>query len=477
MGKSLHAPAAEPDGAFEHAASGTRFLVRSNQNGLFQRMQHEGQNSDYRIDYIIGSGAHASCSLARVGDHLFESPICYYPGRGYAMAPGYQDNPAPGFSRPITMECLLCHSGKPLPIRHSLNRYESPAFDAEAISCDRCHGDTAAHLKSPIPGSIVNPAKLASAQRDSICERCHLAGTIRVLNPGRDYASFRPGQVLESVFTTYVATPPDNSTVPLKVVSQSEELVRSRCAQASNGRMWCGTCHDPHNQPANPIAYFRSRCLSCHQRPLASGHPARTSNCLPCHMPRREAEDGGHTAFTDHRIQRRPQKETDLVTVGDLKAWREPPPGFRARNMALALNNAGLRSSSSPLLERSYPMLLAVQKTFPADPDVLMALGNALLDRKDPVAAAKLFERAIEIRRDDPSLEDNAGTAWLEAGNMENAERHFEQALALDPLLLPDIESLLRIYRERGDQAKERALMNRVNEAMKTGPRVAQPRR
>jgi Flp pilus assembly protein TadD len=87
-------------------------------------------------------------------------------------------------------------------------------------------------------------------------------------------------------------------------------------------------------------------------------------------------------------------------------------------------------------------MLLRVQETFSGDPDVLMALGTVLLDRKEPVAAAKLFERAMEIRRDDPSLEDNAGMAWLEAGDTANAERHFERALSLDPLLLPDIESL-----------------------------------
>ena len=132
-----------------------------------------------------GSGTHASCYLARVGDHLFESPICMYPDRGFGMAPGYEENPAPGFTRPVTIECLLCHSGRPLPIPGTLNGYRTPAFSEEAISCDRCHGDSAAHLKRPVPGSIVNPAKLRPAERDSICEQCHLAGAIRVLNPGK----------------------------------------------------------------------------------------------------------------------------------------------------------------------------------------------------------------------------------------------------------------------------------------------------
>ncbi len=476
MAKSLRSPAGEPDGALEHAKSRTRFLIRSGQSGLFQRMQHDGQNSDYRIDYVVGSGSHAACYLARLGDHLFESPVCYYKTRGYDMAPGYEDNPAPGFTRPVTIECLLCHSGKPRPIAGSLNRYGSPAFDEEAISCDRCHGDPAAHLGKPVPGSIVNPARLASAQRDSVCERCHLAGAIRVLNPGKSFADFRPGQLLESVFTTYVAATPDGSIGSLNVVSQSEQLAHSRCALASKGGMWCGTCHDPHSEPADSVAYFRTRCLSCHPGNFPASHPSRTSDCLPCHMPRREAEDGGHTAFTDHRIARRPRNESSPASRENLVAWREAASELRERNMALALNNAGLRYSSASLLARSYSMLLEVQKRFPADPDVLMAIGTALLDRKEPLAAARLFERAIEIRHDDPSIEDNAGMAWFEAGDKQRAARHFEQALALDALLLPDIEILLRIYREQGDHAKETALMDRVREAMRTG-QPAVPRR
>ena len=134
MGRSLRTPAAEPGGSLIHEQSKTTFLVGSNRTGLYQRMTHAGQNSDYRIGYVIGSGNHASCYLARVGDHLFESPICFYQSCGFAMAPGYEDNPAPGYTRPITIECLLCHSGKPLPFPNSLNRYESPAFAAESIT-------------------------------------------------------------------------------------------------------------------------------------------------------------------------------------------------------------------------------------------------------------------------------------------------------------------------------------------------------
>jgi hypothetical protein len=446
MGRSLHASRAEPDGGFEHDKSKTSFLIRSNKTGLFQRMTHAGENWDYRIDYVIGSGNHASCYVARVGDHLFQSPICFYKSRGYDMAPGYEDNPAPGFSRPITVECLQCHSGRPLHIANSVNRYATPAFAEEAISCDRCHGDAAAHINRPSRGSIMNPRKLTPALRDSVCEQCHLAGAVRVLNPGKTFTEFRPGLLLEAVFTTYVAAAPE----PFKVVSHAEQLARSRCSLESKGRMWCGTCHNPHSENT----FYREQCLSCHTRQFRASHPPKTSDCLPCHMPKREADDGGHTAFTDHWIKRHPSTLTGVAQPGQLIAWRAPHPDYRARNLALALGD--------------YKLLLETQKSFPADPAVLSGLGTALQARGDPRSAAKLFERVIELRPFDPVAEENAGMAWLEAGEKEPAARHFEKALALDPLLLPDIEALQKIYRETGDQEKESALMNRVRQAMQT---------
>ena len=117
-------------------------------------------------------------------------------------------------------------------------------------------------------------------------------------------------------------------------------------------------------------------------------------------------------------------------------------------------------------------MLLPVEKAFPNDPDVLAALGNALLNRNQPLEAARIFERALSVRHDDPSLDDDAGEAYLKGGDKQSAAaRHFpKKALALDPLLLPDIEALLQIYRETGDRDRLSALMRRVQDAMRTGP-------
>ena len=51
-------------------------------------------------------------------------------------------------------------------------------------------------------------------------------------------------------------------------------------------------------------------------------------------MPKRDAKDGGHTAFTDHRIQRQPVPEQTVTEDTDISAWREPvDDNLRKRNL------------------------------------------------------------------------------------------------------------------------------------------------
>ncbi len=471
MSHSLRRPGREPEGSFEHSLSATKFTIYSNANGLWQRMQREGSVSDYRVDYVIGSGKHANGYLVRIGDHLFQSPICYYPRlKRYDMAPGYEENRTPDFVRVVTLECLLCHSGKPLHIQGTLNEYQSPAFAQEAISCDRCHGDPAKHLKMPLPGTIVNPAKLAPASRNSVCEQCHLKGIARVLNPGKKSEDFRPGEPLEQVFTIYTAAVPSGSPrEALKVISHVEQLALSECARKSNGRLWCGTCHNPHDQADKPPQYYRSRCLHCHQGKLSKSHPGgSTGDCVACHMSKRNAKDGGHTVFTDHRISRRlePEQEGETATNGELVAWRDPPKPLRDRNLAIAYVNGGFESHSASQIVRGLHMLTEVEKRFPDDPAVLTALGQAFLAVKEPLEAAKRFERVLQLGPDSAVNEENAGTAWMEAGQMDKAMNHLERAIRSDPLLLPVAQALMQVYTQQDDAAKASALAERVRQAL-----------
>jgi hypothetical protein len=467
MSRSLRRPGREPEGSFVHTLSGTKFTVYSKQGVLWQRREREGEVSEYRVAYVIGSGNHASGYLVRIGDHLFQSPICYYPKlERYDLAPGYEENRAPDFVRAVTLECLLCHSGKPLHIAGTLNEYESPAFAQEAISCERCHGDPTKHLKMPLPGTMVNPAKLSGAVRNSICEQCHLKGAARILNPGMKAEDFHPGEPLEKVFTVYTLAMPEKN---LKVISHVEQLALSTCARMSAGRLWCGTCHDPHDLSKHPPEYYRARCMSCHAGTLAKSHPeGANGNCVGCHMPKRNARDGGHTVFTDHRIARHPEVEEgeQNAEVNDLVAWREPPAPLRQRSLALAYVEAGFENRSPAMVLRGYSLLNEVQKEFPDDPAVLRALAKSLLAMNRPLEAAQLFERVLQVDRDSAINEGYAGSAWMQAGEMDKATYHLERAIGLDPLLFPPMEALIQVYRQLGEMDKLSALVARVRQAM-----------
>jgi hypothetical protein len=387
------------------------------------------------------------------------------------MAPGYEKSRGPDFIRPATIECLLCHSGQPLLLEGTLSEYESPAFAAEAISCDRCHGDPSRHLKEPLGGTIVNPAKLEPATRASVCEQCHLMGVARVLNPGKEIRDFQAGAPLEETFTIYTAAiQPDKPRAEIKVISHSEQLALSLCARASKGRLWCGTCHNPHEPVRDAESYYRSRCLSCHETTLAETHAGGglTGDCVSCHMAKRDAQDGGHTAFTDHWISRRlePAPEEDEPRNVDLAAWREPPPEFRQRNLGLAYVNAGFEHSVASQIVRGLHLLQEVEKVFPDDPAVLRALGNALLAVRQPLDALRRFERVLELEPAGALDEANLGTAWLRVGRLDRAAVHLERAVQKDPLLLPTVGALMEVYGQMGEVEKAEALSERVRQAL-----------
>src|SRR6266545_328859 len=205
MANSLFRPDQQLSGTYTHALSGTAFRISTGGASMRQRMERNGFTADYPVDFVIGSGNHAFGYLIRIGDYLFQSPLAYYSKRGsWGLAPGYERDREPDFGRPVTEECLVCHSGRPLAVAGTLNRYREPIFAEPAISCDRCHGPVDAHLAAPSARNIVNPAKLPPRARDSVCEQCHLGGEARIPNPGHRIAEFRPGQELEEVFSVYV---------------------------------------------------------------------------------------------------------------------------------------------------------------------------------------------------------------------------------------------------------------------------------
>lgn len=443
-------------------------------NRMVQRLERNGASAEHEPSYAIGSGTHAIGYLIQINHHLFQSPVTYYAGRGWGISPGYEGNPTPDFYRPVTPDCLVCHSGRARPVAGTLNSYQTPPFEALAITCERCHGLVEDHLRDPVLGSIINPANLLPRARDSICEQCHLSGEARIPNPGKHLSDFRPGQNLEDVYSVYVFKASLDPSRPnsLRVISQAQQLALSTCARRSQGKLWCGTCHDPHEEPANPGTYFRARCLSCHGFALLKTHPKPNEDCIGCHMPRRPVSDGGHTVFTDHRIARRPPSEPGAASpqeeTSPLVAWNEPPAALEQRNLGLAHIEVGERLGSFNLVSQGFQLLLASWPEFPHDPALLTGIGQVMIGtgrEGDARDAAALFERVIQIEPNVASNYLHTAMAWKLANDREKAVHYLEKALQLDPLLEEPYLVLAQTYSEAHEPAKVRQTYARYLEA------------
>jgi len=487
----------EPSG--EVALPSSKITASADAAGYRQQLTTSGQTESYKIDYVAGSGNHASGYLIDLSGHLFQSPIAWYKSRNaYDLAPGYENIANPDFTRPVGEACVFCHSGTSLHVPNTLNQFRSPPFSAEAITCERCHGPVERHLADPRAGTIVNPAKLAPAPRDSTCEQCHLFGVARVPNPGKQFSEFLAGQPLEHTFTIYHnAVPPGSSAGSFKVISHVEQLALSKCARSSNQKLWCGTCHDPHSKPAEPVAYYREKCLACHasdfpsnpatassasvtsasvtsasatvasatsveQKPLPASHAAKDSDCISCHMPRRNAKDGGHTAFTDHRIQRRAEPEAELPPDTGIVAWREPSSALRKRNLGIAHIDAGVGRRSQSMVIQGFHELTEVQSQFSDDPEMFSWMGQALLLGRQSREAEIAFERAAQLAPTSPVNEGNVASAYAQAGNLDGARTHLERAVSIDPLYLPASGPLVQLYRRQGKNAEADELSSKI---------------
>ncbi len=318
--------------------------VQFHVNGLSYSVKHQGNQVIHQetrqdpsgrviakveanVAYTIGSGRQAFSYLIERDGFLFESPITWYAkDKRWGLSPGYDAREA-RFERPILSDCLFCHANRVEQVSDAINRYRTPVFQGYAIGCERCHGPGELHVRRPelVDGedlTIVNPAKLEPSLRDAVCEQCHLIGPKRVSRLGTKSEDFRPGLPFQRFWSTFVPASSDNEN---RFASHAEQMHSSRCFRASNGRLGCISCHDPHVQPppAEKEAFFRNRCLECHDvRPCSLAADVRikrkgSDDCIGCHMPRSESSNNTHVATTNHRVPRHERKSPEISVVAE----------------------------------------------------------------------------------------------------------------------------------------------------------------
>lgn len=452
MGQSLVAPAPLPSGTITHQASHSVLTIRRSESCMIHGLSEAGFSAEYRVRYQVGGGLMGASFLVEIGDYLFESPASWFRRYDWDVSPGYASAHLIDFDRPIDQTCLFCHGELPRAADADGRRFPGSAL--QPISCERCHGSGNAHSLHPSSRNIVNPAKLTGASRDSICEQCHLEAGARVLNPGKSWTDFHPGEPAEQTFATYLLNTSSNGEVV--AVNHVEQLAQSLCVRMSGGKLWCGTCHDPHGPTADRQSQIWAICTSCHTSFPPPTHASGQKGCATCHMPQSPTTNIAHAALTDHRILRRPSEarpETEQSEV--VSAWREPPEEDRERDSGLAEILIGTSKNLPALTQEGTRLLdsLPISRQHD-DPEVLSALEGLALQRGDYQKAMECGRRVIEMRPQSALAAMNLGLVLLRSGNTAEAERQLTRATELNPLLKPAYGELLELYARQHETEK-----------------------
>jgi Tfp pilus assembly protein PilF len=382
------------------------------------------------VRYALGSGTRGITYLIERDGYLFQSPIAWFAQKKrWDISPGYGPNPRPNFERAIQRECLFCHTNQVQSVSGTLNRYEPPIFQGHAIGCERCHGPGALHASRGAESTdtdmtIVNPARLAPALRDSVCQQCHLQGWFRFPRRGRDSFDFRPGVPLQRFLAVFVSEEPNPDRTEL--IGQVEQMESSRCFRASGGELGCISCHDPHRLPpsATKAEYYRGRCMECHERrgcalPVAERQTRGPGeNCIACHMPRPAAADVPHTVITDHRILRGD-------TPSSMPARPQAAPGipgeFIPREYFWASMSKEERREAAR--DRGVALELAAQAL----------IASPKLTRLAAAQAASLLKTAVREHPDDLRAQESLGYALGLQDRLAESRQVYEDVLRIEP--------------------------------------------
>ena len=277
MGQSWSDPATAPiiedyetNNTFQHAKSGFYYRMLRRDGKLIQQRYLLDRNRqpihihEEEVTYVVGSGNHARSYLRHHPNGVItQLPVTWYSQqKRWDMSPGYDTKNHLDFSRAIPQGCVFCHTAYPRMQRGTDRR---PALFWQSDTRGNwmrtlpwpggrhvdlaLRGETGSGLKQ----AIYNPGRDTPEAQRTICYQCHMESSVdslgtRVLKAGRDIFSFRPGEPFSNYAVQFSLQAPDPKK--LKVVQHAELMEASRCFQASDGRMTCTSCHDPHRKPA-----------------------------------------------------------------------------------------------------------------------------------------------------------------------------------------------------------------------------------
>ncbi len=402
-------------------------------NGHVEYAFREGDLKGRRsLDYFLGAGLVGRSYATAIEGFLFQAPVSYYSApQKWALSPGYERNPQINLIREVEPACLKCHATGVQTIAGTTNGYAAEPFQEGGIGCEGCHGAGDEHVRIMKGGkasgarSIVNPAKLPGGQRDSVCAQCHLPGAVEIARAGK-HAGYKPGGLLSDSVVVFVLAGVDREAT---VNGHAEQLSRSACARQSNGKLWCGSCHDAHRTV--PVqerpAHYRKKCLQCHEE--KSCKAAVGGDCTACHMPKQQAATVAHAALTQHSIAKKTVAQASLPANLELT----PFEGFAGsdRDLGLAYATIAIRDNNRAWGLRALELLTKV----PEDDTKAAAKLAQLYDRmgRDKQACA-IYERVHSLDPT-PAVIVNLGACRAAEGKIEESIALWKSALKLSPAM------------------------------------------
>jgi tetratricopeptide (TPR) repeat protein len=148
--------------------------------------------------------------------------------------------------------------------------------------------------------------------------------------------------------------------------------------------------------------------------------------------------------------------------AGD-RAWREflvrRAVEIAPRDPDVLLEMATMLRSSGRL-EEALDYLRLHQQVSPDDHHGLVEQGQCLIDLGRPVEAEAVLRRALRVP--DAAAEYNLGVALERQARWDEAGRHYERAVALDPFHARALNNLALLFARRGDRAGARRLHDRA---------------
>ncbi len=398
----------------------------------------------------------------------------------------------------VSIGCERCHG----PGRDHVNSQRAATQN----------GDRKSEAPENVDGvtDIIHPMNLSREASEAICAQCHLQGKVSCSASGFQRWDFVPGDLLSDSITEYQPVGVDEG---FKIVGHTEQLHASACYLQTD-TLTCITCHDPHaGRPS--IKEYRQVCVGCHQVdgcsvPEIDRIRMQHDDCNHCHMPVRST-NVPHAALTDHRIavhdssytlaaMEPPASRSDrqesprLAAISDessLEPWR------RERRWAIAMHSLAFQDSVPtalvPDLARARKTLLDLFREGVADPSLQVFLAkdylaanmlgpaNQLATRivsetnvgESPYVGAADVLGQLALRAEDNQLALHwyrqltklrrvsgdfflLGLCESNTGDRDAAMRAFEQALRIDPTLLPAHEHLARLLEEMGHHQRSR---------------------